>query len=72
VYTEYQKRASRPDLGPTHCLIQWELGELYGRKPDHSPPSSADVSNVCICICLLLYAFVACAGTNVLYVSTEI
>jgi hypothetical protein len=42
---------SRPALGPTQPLIQWELGALFpGLKrsrceADHSPTSSVEVKN---------------------------
>jgi len=43
--------ASRPALGHTQCPIQWIPGtptpevKQPGREADHSPPSSAEVTN---------------------------
>jgi hypothetical protein len=45
--------ASRTALGPTQHPIQWVQRSLFpgvkrpGREADHSPPSSAEVGNVC-------------------------
>jgi hypothetical protein len=42
---------SRPALGPTQPLIQWDVGSFPGikqpgREVDHSPPTSAEVKGV--------------------------
>jgi hypothetical protein len=43
-------RRSRPAVGPIQLAIQWVPGAVSpGYEADLSPPSSAEVKNVCLC-----------------------